>query len=338
MAEDIRELEGTEELKEFKATADASMVADPVPTKSNKRPADKEGGEKAMPTLSRAGMIGAVVQKLSSFSKGQVNDAYDVIFGKSAPNNSAKNMASISAKGMREDVEEIFAGEELAEEFLEKAETIFTASVNSRLMAEQVRLEEEMEIKLNEAKEELTEQMTDKVDQYLSYVAEEWASENEVAIESAIKVEIAENFMNGLKKLFEENYVSVPEDKLDLASDALARADELESQLDEVVKSNLELQEKIEYLECKALVSEESEDLTDTQKEKLSSLAEGIEYENFEDFKQKLEVIKEQYFASKAVVAESVDEEPIEAEAEKRAAVDPLMEQYAGAISRTVKK
>jgi len=229
MAEDIRELEGTEELKEFKATADASMVADPVPTKSNKRPADKEGGEKAMPTLSRAGMIGAVVQKLSSFSKGQVNDAYDVIFGKSAPNNSAKNMASISAKGMREDVEEIFAGEELAEEFLEKAETIFTASVNSRLMAEQVRLEEEMETKLNEAKEELAEQMTDKVDQYLSYVAEEWASENEVAIESAIKVEIAENFMNGLKKLFEENYVSVPEDKLDLASDALVRADELES-------------------------------------------------------------------------------------------------------------
>jgi len=175
MAEDIRELEGTEELKEFKATADASMVADPVPTKSNKRPADKEGGEKAMPTLSRAGMIGAVVQKLSSFSKGQVNDAYDVIFGKSAPNNSAKNMASISAKGMREDVEEIFAGEELAEEFLEKAETIFTASVNSRLMAEQVRLEEEMETKLNEAKEEIAEQMTDKVDQYLSYVAEEWA-------------------------------------------------------------------------------------------------------------------------------------------------------------------
>jgi len=144
--------------------------------------------------------------------------------------------------------------------------------------------------------------------------------------------------MNGLKKLFEENYVSVPEDKLDLASDALVRADELESQLDEVVKSNLELQEKIEYLECKALVSEESESLTDTQKEKLSSLAEGIEYENFEDFKQKLGVIKEQYFASKAVVAESVDEEPIEAEAEKKAAVDPLMEQYAGAISRTVKK
>lgn len=174
MADNNLEQVSTEEqqLDEFKATADASMIADPVPTKSNKRPADKDVGDKKTPQLSRAGMIGAVVQKLSSFSKSGVNDAYSTIFGKSAPNNSAKNMASISAKGMREDVEEIFAGEELAEEFLDRAETIFTASVNARLMAEQVRLEEEFEAKLEEAKKEFYTESNDKIDQYLSYVSE----------------------------------------------------------------------------------------------------------------------------------------------------------------------
>ena len=331
--------EDTAQLDEFKATADASMIADPVPTKSNKRPADKDVGDKKTPQLSRAGMIGAVVQKLSGFSKQGVNDAYSTIFGKSAPNNSAKNMASISAKGMREDVEEIFAGEELAEEFLDKAETIFTASVNARLMAEQVRLEEEFEAKLEEAKEQFYTESNDKIDQYLSYVSEEWMKENEVAIESAIKVEIAENFMNGIKSLFEENYVSLPEEKLDLAVDALEKVDSLEEELNSVLKSNVELNEEIESLRCKDLVIESAEDLTSVQKEKLFALAEGIEYENFEDFEQKLNVIKEQYFASnKSVIAEEVDETPIEEEAEKKAAVDPLMETYAGAISRTVKK
>ena len=150
MAENNLEQVSTEEeqLDEFKATADASMIADPVPTKSNKRPADKDVGDKAVPSLSRAGMIGAIVQKLSGFSKSGVSDQYDVIFGKSAPNNSAKNMSSIAGKAkFKEDVEEIFQGQELAEEFMDKASVIFEASVNARLVAEKAKLEEEMEQK-----------------------------------------------------------------------------------------------------------------------------------------------------------------------------------------------
>jgi len=341
MAENNLEQVSTEEeqLDEFKATADASMIADPVPTKSNKSPADKDVGDKAVPSLSRAGMIGAIVQKLSGFSKSGVSDQYDVIFGKSAPNNSAKNMSSIAGKAkFKEDVEEIFQGQELAEEFMDKASVIFEASVNARLVAEKAKLEEEMEQKLEEEKVAIEEAMTDKVDTYLTYVAEQWLDENEVAIESSIKVDIAENFMNGLKSLFEENYVSVPEDKLDLAADALAQLEGLEEQLNAEMAEKIELSKRIESLEIDKLVSESSDGLSVSQKEKLSALVEGLEYENLDEFKSKLEVVKEQYFASPSVIAEEVDETPIEEEAEKKAAVDPMMDQYASAISRTIKK
>jgi hypothetical protein len=328
-------------LDEFKATGDASMIADPVSTKSNKRPADKDDGEKAMPTLSKAGMVAAVVQKLSSFGKGEVNDAYNTIFGKgpAAGGGSSKNAASIKTKGMREDIEDIFDGEELAEEFMEKAETVFTAAVTARVIAEQLRLEEEFEAKLEEATSSYIEETNTKVDKYLSYAAEEWASENEVAIESAIKVEIAENFMSGLKGLFEENFVDLPEEKIDLAAEQIERAEKLEADLNEAVASKIELQNDIDSLLKSAYVAEQSESLTVTQKEKLSALAEGIEYDSLDDFQAKLDVIKTQYFASKSVTAvtEETFEEPLQ-EAEEKAAVDPLMERYAGAISRTVKR
>ena len=329
------------QLDEFKADhtdvgGKGAEVAEPVSKGSAKRSADKDQGDKAPQKIpgTRLGMISAMMNTMAGMNKGSLQSMYDKMV-----DNSAKNMATISAKGMREDVEEIFAGEELAEEFLDKAETIFTASVNARLMAEQVKLEEEFEAKLEEAKDLFVQESNDKIDQYLSYVSEEWMKENEIAIESAIKVEIAENFMNGVKSLFEENYISLPEEKLDLASDALTKVDSLEEELNSVLKNNIELNEEIEGLRCKDLVIESAEDLTSTQREKLFALAEGIEYENFDDFEQKLNVIKEQYFASnKSVIAEEVDETPIEEEAEKKAAVDPLMESYAGAISRTVKK
>lgn len=340
MADNNLEQVSTEEqqLDEFKATADASMIADPVPTKSNKRPADKDVGDKKVPSLSRAGMIGAVVQKLSGFSKSGVNDAYDVIFGKSAPNNSAKNMASIKAKSsFKEDVSEIFEGQDLAEEFLDKAAVIFEASVSARVIAETEKLKEEFEAKLEEEKNTISESMEDKVDQYLSYVAEEWMKDNEVAIESSLKVDIAENFMNGLKQLFEENYVSVPEDKLDLAADALAEAEKLEDKLNESLQEKIEMSKELESLRIEKLISESSDGLSVAQREKLFTLVEGLEYENLEEFSAKLDVIKEKYFTSKSVIAEEVEETPIE-EVKEKAAIDPLMEQYAGAISRTVKK
>jgi len=326
----------TEQLDEFQAShGDPSMVPEPVSTKSAKRPADKDQGDKATPKLTRAGMVADMVKKLSGMNREGVSSAYSTMFGKNAPNKSAANMATI--KGMKEDVQEIFGDEELSEEFKERAETIFTAAVNAKVAAEVARIEEEFEAKLAEAKEEVETELTDKVDSYVSYAAEEWVKENEVAIESAIKVEMAESFLTGLKGLFEQHNVDVSDEKLDIVAESAEKAEKLEEELNEAVAAKIALSEEIETLKIEKAIFEAKDGLTVTQQEKLQSMAEGIEYDNLEDFSKKLEVVKETYFASKSVVTETVDEEPLD-EAEEQAAIDPFMERYASAISRTVKR
>jgi len=326
----------TEQLDEFQAShGDPSMVAEPVSTKSSKRPADKDQGDKATPKLTRAGMVADMVKKLSGMNKEGVSSAYSTMFGKNAPNKSAANMATI--KGMKEDIDEIFGDEELSEEFKERAETVFTAAVNAKVAAEVARIEEEFEAKLSEAKEEVETELTDKVDSYVSYAAEEWMKDNEVAIESAIKVEMAESFLSGLKGLFEEHNIDVTDEKLDIVAESSEKAEKLEEELNEAVAAKISLSEEIEVLKIEKAISEARDGLTVTQQEKLQSMAEGIEYESLDDFTKKLEVVKETYFASKSVVTETVDEEPLE-EAEEQSAIDPTMEHYASAISRTVKR
>lgn len=326
----------TEQLDEFQAShGDPSMVPEPVATPSAKRPADKDQGDKATPKLTRAGMVADVVKKLSGLDKNGVASAYATMFGKNAPNKSAANMATI--KGMKEDIDEMFGDEELTEEFKERAETIFTAAVNAKVDAEVARIQEEFDSKLDEAKADLEKELTEKVDGYVTYAAEEWVRENEVAIESAIKVELAESLLGGLKNLIAEHNIEVSDEKLDLVAAASEKSEQLEDDLNEALKAKIELQSEIEELRKEKTVSLAREGLTVTQQDKLQSMAEGIEYDSLEDFAKKLDVIKETYFASKSVVTETVDEEPLE-EAEEKAALAPSMERYASAISRTVKR
>lgn len=287
--------EKTEKLDEVKASFGVNAeVPEPVATKSNKRKADKDQGDKAMPKL--------------------------------------------DTKGMKEEIEEIFGSEELSNEFKERAETVLAAAVSARVAEETAKIREDYEAKLAAATEELEKSLTDKVDSYVTYAAEEWVKQNEVAIESAIKVEMAESFLNGLKGLFEQHNIAVDDEKLDLVAAANEKAEGLEEQLNASLKEKLELTKEINDLKRNKMVKDASESLTVTQQEKLQSMAEGIEYDNLEDFAKKLDIIKETYFASKSVVTEQkVDEEPLD-EAEEKAALDPLMERYASAISRTVKR
>lgn len=287
--------EKTEKLDELKASFGVNAeVPEPVATKSNKRKADKDQGDKAMPKL--------------------------------------------DTKGMKEEIEEIFGSEELSNEFKERAETVLAAAVSARVAEETAKIREDYEAKLAAATEELENSLTDKVDSYVTYAAEEWVKQNEVAIESAIKVEMAESFLNGLKGLFEQHNIAVDDEKLDLVAAANEKAEGLEEQLNASLKEKLELTKEINDLKRNKMVKDASESLTVTQQEKLQSMAEGIEYDNLEDFAKKLDIIKETYFASKSVVTEQkVDEEPLD-EAEEKAALDPLMERYASAISRTVKR
>lgn len=326
----------TEQLDEFQAShGDPSMVPEPVATKSAKRPADKDQGDKATPKLTRAGMVADVVKKLSGLDKNGVASAYATMFGKNSPNKSAANMATI--KGMKEDIDEMFGDEDLTEDFKERAETIFTAAVNAKVDVEVARIQEEFDSKLEEARADLEKELTEKVDGYVTYAAEEWVRENEVAIESAIKVELAESLLGGLKNLIAEHNIDVSDEKIDLVAQAAEKTDQLEDDLNEALKAKIELQSEIEELRKEKTVSLAREGLTVTQQDKLQSMAEGIEYDSLEDFAKKLDVIKETYFASKSVVTETVDEEPLE-EAEEKAALAPSMERYASAISRTVKR
>jgi len=325
-----------EQLDEFQASmGDPSQVPEPTATKSSKRKADKEQGDKATPKLTRSGMVGQMVGKLSGMNKEGVSGAYNTMFGKGAPDKSAANMATI--KGMKEEVAEVFGDEDLSEEFMERAETVFTAAVNARVAVEVARIQEESEADLDEAKKDLEEEMVGKVDQYTTYVAEQWLKENEVAVESSIKVELAESLLGGLKDLIETHNIAVDDERVDLVSEAQKAAEEVEARLDEETNARLNLEKEIEELRKERSIQQAGDTLSVVQQEKLQSMAEGIEYDSLEDFTKKLDVIKETYFASKSVITETVDEEPLD-EAEEKAAINPSMERYASAISRTLNR
>ncbi len=208
-----------------------------------------------------------------------------------------------------EDVDALVAGEELSEEFKERAATIFEAAVNSRVAKEKASLTEAFEAALTEQVEQLKTELAEKVDDYISYAAKQWSEENSLAIEHGVKNEIAESFMNGLKSLFEEHHVGVPEEKFNLLDGMVEQIDEMEGKLNEQIESNVSLNKRLGSYIKMEIVNECGHGLTETQKEKLSELSEGVEFESEDDFKSKITTIKESYFTKKEV-APSAD--PVE--------------------------
>ena len=206
---------------------------------------------------------------------------------------------------MKEHMAALFADTDLSEDFKLKAETIFEAALNERKEA----LEQEYDNKLEESVNILRESLASKIDDYLSYVVEEWYTENKVAIDAGLRAEIAENFIEGLKGLFEDNYMEVPEDKCNLVEEANDKVEELTKQLNEQIEKNVELRSKVNESAVQLIFEEVAETLTDTEVDKLRSLSEGLEYETQEQYKEKLAILKENYFA-KSVSVNSDD--PIE--------------------------
>ena len=239
---------------------------------------------------------------------------------------------------MTDDIEALVADEDLSEEFKTKAKTIFEASVAAKvkeLIAEkEAQLEEEQNQKIEEIKDDLSE----KVDSYLNYVSESWVTENELAIERGLKSELTEDFINGLKKLFEEHYVEVPEDKFDVVEELAQRLDHMEDKLNEEVASNISALQDIEELQREKIISEASKDLADSEIEKLKELAEDVDYENEGNFVEKVSTLKEAYFKGDKLLAVS-DESNVafnesEEEDKDNINVDPSMAGYTAAISK----
>ena len=207
-----------------------------------------------------------------------------------------------------EDVDALVAGQELDEEFKEKAKTIFEAVVTARVNDEAKALQESYESALTEEVEKIKTELAEKVDDYLSYAAEQWMSENSLAVEHGIKTEMAESFFDGLKKLFVEQNFTVPEEKFNLLDGMAEELNDMETKLNEQIDSNVSLNKRIGEFVKMEIVNECATGLAETQKEKLVSLAEGVEFENETDFKKKVETIKESYFTRKAEIAESATE------------------------------
>tara|TARA_B100000900_G_scaffold131454_1_gene111228 strand:- start:308 stop:1375 length:1068 start_codon:yes stop_codon:yes gene_type:complete len=198
---------------------------------------------------------------------------------------------------IEEDVNALLGGEELSEEFREKAKVVFEAALNSKVAEIQEALETQYSEALNEARQELKGELTERVDSYLEYVAQEWMTENELAIEHGLKTEMTESFLSGMKGLFEEHYVTIPEDKYDVLESMVEKLDEMETKLNEQIDTNITLNKRLAESTQDVILDQISEGLAATQKEKLATLAESVEFESEDEYREKLETLKESYFS-----------------------------------------
>ena len=227
---------------------------------------------------------------------------------------------------------------DLSEEFKEKAATIFETAVKTRIQEQVKVLEAQYEDKLSKESETIKEAMTEKVDSYLNYVVEEWMKENELAVERGIRTEIAEDFITGLKSLFKEHYIDVPEEKYNVLDDLTNQTKDLESKLNEQIEKNVNLSKEVSDLHKREAIAEISEDLTDTETEKFVSMAENVEFDSAEKFKEKLETIKESYFPkTKSEVTEQDSVDSVAANEPAVEASSDAMAAYTAAISKNLK-
>lgn len=271
------------------------------------------------------------------------------------PNTSAKNAASVAMKGgagapspstgaMKEDVQDLFAGQEdLSEEFKTEASTIFEAAVANRISLEVARLEEEFEQQLEEKVTETLDELHEQINTYMDYIVEKWMENNEVAIQNNFRVEATENFIDGLKNLFSESYVEVPEEKVDLIGELEAKVAQLEESLESVEAENVKLNKVISEASIEAAFDTVSEGLADTQIEKLRTLTESMEFDSVEEYTSKLEIVKKQYFTESSESETTgliTEDESVGSndEPESQQIIPEEMKGYFNAISNTIKK
>ena len=202
---------------------------------------------------------------------------------------------------IEEDVNALLSGEELSEEFQEKARTIFEAALRSKVSEIKETLEEQYAAALSEEVEEIKSELSERVDSYLEYVSDEWFAENALTIEGGLKTEMTESFLEGMKGLFEEHYVTIPEDKYDVLESMVEKLDDMETKLNEQIEKNVSLNKRLAESVADGIFEQVAEGLADTQKDKLASLAESVEFESEDNYREKLETLKESYFSSKGV-------------------------------------
>ena len=239
------------------------------------------------------------------------------------------------------DIQALLEGEELSEDFTNKARTIFEAAIRSKVAEMKEQVKSEYEENLIEQVQSIKEELTDRVDSYLEYVADEWIAENQLAVEKGLKTEMTESFLEGMKKLFEDHYVTIPEEKYDVIESMVDKLDEMESKLNEQIDKNVALNKRLAESTADVIFAEVTEGLAQTQRDKLATLAENVEFESENGYREKLETLKESYFPSKTSTPNSKSEnltEESEATDYQSKSVSSTMERYLQTMTRVAKK
>ena len=239
---------------------------------------------------------------------------------------------------IEEDVEALLAGEELSEEFQDKARTIFETAIKSKVAEIKEQVQAQYEEQLIEEVAAIKSELVERVDAYLEYVADEWIQENALQVENGLKTEMTESFLQGMKQLFEDHYVSIPEDRYDVIESMVDKLDEMESKLNEQIDRNVALNRRLAESVADVIFAEISEGLAVSQKEKLASLAENVEFDSEETYREKLVTLRNSYFSKSATSAQREVAEEVETVEESAASVSPLMESYLSVLGRASKK
>ena len=317
--------------------------------------------EVKMPST-KSGMIKALFDKVNQMKKEEVSSKWKELMdvaeaedtGGPTPEDSDNKKDKVAVKGkkmkasdlpeinVKEDIEALVQGEELSEDFKTKASTIFEAAVYQKVMEVSTKKTEELEEEYQQGLQEeiisFRDELTEKVDGYLNYGVEEWMKENELALDSSLRSEITEEFITGLKGLFTEHYIEVPEEKVDMVENLFDRVEELETKLNTKIEENVKVTNELNEYRKNKIVEEVSNDLADTQSEKLKELTEGVAMEegDGEDFENKVKQIKESYFPSQVKKDEVISEENVDSEEQKEtdAKMSDIMKAYSKAIAR----
>ena len=295
--------------------------------------------KQTQPPKTKAGMIQSVMAKMQNMSKAQISAGYENYMGGGMSKNE-----EVDADGNEviAEAEYDFSGDlnalveseaTLSDGFKDKAATIFEAAVKSKLSEEIARIEESYGQELAEEIASTKSDLVEKIDSYLNYVVENWMSENQIAIQSGLRSEIAENFMNGLKDLFVESYVEVPESKVDLVDDLAEQVEELETALNSQTSKNIEMTEELELFQRYEVIREHAHGLAETEVEKLAALAEDLDFIDEETFSAKVKTIKESYFTKEVKSVEVVDD--LVEDADNSVEISSAMDSYLQALKKS---
>ena len=367
LVEAPEQIEATEETQKVVAEAPKAKVKEDDDEDEDDDDEEEEEEEQVkkeevkVPSTKTA-MISALFDKVNGLKKEDVSkrfkDLMDVIeaedLGGETPDDASpdgdkvaigkkkkKMKVAMPEINVKEDIDALVEGEELSEEFKTKASTIFEAAVHQKVMeiaASKVdEMEQEYQSELQEEIVSFRDELTDKVDGYLNYVVEEWMKENELALESSLRSEITEEFMGGLKDLFKEHYIEVPDEKVDIVENMFDKVEDLEGQLNDKVQDNIKLKSELNEYRKNKILEEVCDDLADTQSEKMKSLVEGVSYEDdSESFEEKVKTIKENYFPETKKQDDNVEQRDSSSEVEESSEpkMNSIMEAYSKAIAR----